>query len=198
MPENLHPYNFSIDRKQREQLLGQKGHVLWLFGLSGSGKSTIADALAARLHQDSRFSFVLDGDVLRKGLNKDLGFSDEDRAENLRRAAEVAKVLCESGMIVIVSFITPLETNRKLIRSILGDADLSFVFVDCPLERCEERDPKSLYKKARKGEIPNFTGVSAPFEATSSAEIRIDSENESVDSAVDKITSYLTQKSLLK
>lgn len=197
MPSNLHPYQFNITRADREKRLGQKGHVLWIYGLSGSGKSTIGNHLAMQLQSQGILNFSLDGDVLRNGLNKDLGFSSEERSENLRRAAEVAKVLVENGTFVIASFITPLEIDREQLRSILGKDDLSLLLVDCPLEICEERDPKSLYKKARKGDIPNFTGISSPFESDGSPDLIINSAEVSVEDAVLKITSYLSEKSLL-
>lgn len=170
-------HNFSLSRADRENLLGQKAAVIWFTGLSGSGKSTIANELAKLLTEEGKLVYILDGDSLRNGLNKDLGFSLEDRNENLRRAAEVAKILADLGTIVLCSFITPLEEHRGMIRQILGDELLKFCYVKCSLEKCEERDPKGLYSRARSGEIQHFTGVSSPFEEAQTAEIIVNTED---------------------
>jgi adenylylsulfate kinase len=164
MSTNIYPiFDTLLGKPEKEKLLNQKGIVIWLIGLSGSGKSTIARALENQLYKEGNFTQLLDGDNLRTGLNKDLGFSNEDRVENLRRTAETARLFANSGVITICSFITPTEVSRIQIREILKDLYFE-VFVECPLEECERRDVKGIYAKARKGEIKNFTGIDAPFE----------------------------------
>jgi adenylylsulfate kinase len=196
MPENIHPYQFQVSAEKREELLGQKGVVLWLTGLSGSGKSTIANQLSVELHQAGKLTFVLDGDVLRSGLNKDLGFTEIERTENLRRAAEVAAILRNTGAIVICTFIAPLEEQRKMIQEIVGSGFI-LCFVDCPVEDCQKRDPKGLYAKAVKGEIQDFTGISAPYEKPVNPDIRLNTSNQTVEECVEKISSYLRATSLI-
>jgi len=162
---NIHPiFDRVLSRKQQELLLNQKGKVLWFTGLSGSGKSTIAEALEKELYKNGYFVKVLDGDNIRSGINKNLGFSLEDRAENIRRIAEVAKLFLESGVIVLCSFVSPTIDIRQQAKEIIGAEDFNEIFVDTPLEVCESRDVKGLYKKARKGEIKGFTGIDSPFE----------------------------------
>ncbi|MFT4678118.1 MAG: adenylyl-sulfate kinase [Flavobacteriales bacterium] len=164
-PKNITPHAHLRSRKAREEQKGHRGKVIWFTGLSGSGKSTIADALDQLMSQSGYFTSILDGDNLRHGLNSDLSFSPEDRLENLRRAAQVSRIISDNGTIVLSAFISPLNADRELITSIVGVENIIWVYVDCPLSVCEARDPKQLYKKARKGIIPNFTGISAPFEA---------------------------------
>jgi adenylylsulfate kinase len=166
------PQTFFIGRKYRELLLNQKGAVIWFAGLSGAGKTTLANALEQHLFKLGFKTFILDGDNLRSGLCNDLGFSDDDRSENIRRAAEVAKLMVESGMIVLSAFVTPFEKDRQLLRD-LFKTDLITVFVDCPLKVCEERDTKGLYRKAREGEVKNFTGISSPFEIPHEPDITV-------------------------
>jgi adenylyl-sulfate kinase len=181
-------YEFSISKKSQEELLGSKGKVYWLFGLSGSGKSTIANGVQKKLNDKKSYSILLDGDTVRAGLCKDLGFSKEDRTENLRRVAELAKVQAHNGIPTLCSFITPLKEHRKLIQEILGD-DLNLVFIDTSLEECIERDPKGLYKKAKQGLIKGFTGIDSPFEEATSDEVTMilsTSEN-SIEELVDKL-----------
>jgi bifunctional enzyme CysN/CysC len=163
--ENITPHDFAISTTQRSELTGHTGKVLWFTGLSGSGKSTIADALSQRLHAEGIAHTVLDGDNLRQGLNRDLGFTEADRVENIRRTAEVAALMADAGLIVLVSLISPYEKDRQGAKDIIGEHRFAEIFVDTPLEVCEQRDPKGLYKKARAGEIPNFTGIGAPYEA---------------------------------
>ena len=163
--ENITPYNFAITTAQRSELTGQSGKVLWFTGLSGSGKSTIADALSKKLHAEGVSHTILDGDNLRHGLNRDLGFTEADRVENIRRTAEVAALMADAGLIVLVSLISPYEKDRQGAKDIIGEHRFAEIFVDTPLEVCEQRDPKGLYRKARAGEIPNFTGIGAPYEA---------------------------------
>ena len=174
-----------VNRKEKELLLNQKGKVLWFTGLSGAGKSTVADQLEKKFLQEGILSKILDGDELRNGLNKNLGFSEADRMENIRRTAEVAKLLCEMGVMVIVSLITPTQAMRDLARHIIGDTDFIEAYINSSLKTCERRDVKGLYKKARAGEIPNFTGIAAPYEIPASPDLVIDTENYSVSESVD-------------
>lgn len=184
----------NITRKEREQRYGQRSVVIWLTGLSGSGKSTLAFALEKELFAHERACYVLDGDNIRHGLNRDLGFSEQDRKENLRRIGEVAKLFMDAGNIVIAAFISPHAQDRQMVRDLFDEGDFIEVYIDCSLSACEERDPKGLYKKARAGEIPNFTGVSAPYEAPQQPELTIDTEHESVEQCVAKIIAELHQR----
>ena len=162
--QNIHLQSLSITKELREKMNGHKGQVLWLTGLSGSGKSTIANALEKELYAEGKKTYVLDGDNIRHGLNKDLGFNDKDRVENIRRVAEVAKLMCDAGLIVITAFISPFRTERDMARSLFQSGEFKEIFISTPLNIAEQRDPKGLYKKARKGEIPNFTGINSPYE----------------------------------
>jgi bifunctional enzyme CysN/CysC len=162
--QNTHRQALSISREDRERLNGHKGKVIWFTGLSGSGKSTIANSLEKELHAQGRRTYILDGDNIRQGLNKDLGFGDADRVENIRRVAEVAKILMDGGMIVMTAFISPFKAEREMARELIGTEHFVEVFVDTPLEICEQRDPKGLYKKARNGLLPNMTGINSPYE----------------------------------
>lgn len=173
-----------LAREDKEHLLGQRGCVIWMTGLSGSGKSTIALALERRLHAEGRFTTVLDGDNVRTGINNNLGFSETDRAENIRRIAEVAKLFAGQGVITICCFVSPTNAVRQQARSIIGPADFIEVFVDTPLEVCEARDVKGLYAKARAGEVKEFTGISAPFEAPASPDVRLETEGRSEQDTV--------------
>ncbi|RYZ66473.1 MAG: adenylyl-sulfate kinase, partial [Proteobacteria bacterium] len=163
--QNLSYQNFDVNRKVRAELKGQVPQIVWFTGLSGSGKSTVANLIEKRLTADGRHAYILDGDNVRHGLNKDLGFTDEDRVENVRRVGEVARLMADAGLIVLVSFISPFTNERRLAREIAGDIRFTEVYVNTPLEVCEARDPKGLYAKARRGEIKNFTGISSPYEA---------------------------------
>ncbi|HEY5326772.1 MAG TPA: adenylyl-sulfate kinase [Mucilaginibacter sp.] len=167
------PQTFFIDREYRQRLLNQKGIVIWFTGLSGSGKTTLANGLEQELFKSGFKTFILDGDNLRSGLCKDLGFSEGDRSENIRRVGEVAKLMMESGIIVLSAFVTPFEKDRNLVRKLIGENDYISVFVDCPIKVCEERDTKGLYKKAREGEIKNFTGISSPFEVPETSDLTL-------------------------
>lgn len=169
--QNLSYQSFDVNRQVRAELKGQTPHIVWFTGLSGSGKSTVANLLEKRLTAEGRHTYTLDGDNVRHGLNKDLGFTDADRVENVRRVAEVAKLMADAGLIVLVSFISPFRNERQLAREVAGDIAFTEVYVDTPLEICEARDPKGLYAKARKGEIKNFTGISSPFEAPMNADV---------------------------
>lgn len=165
MAENIHPeFARMLKRADKEKLLRQRGLVVWLYGLSGSGKSTLANAVERRLHAEGRYTQILDGDNIRTGLNSNLGFSDEDRAENIRRIAEVAKLFLNAGCITLTSFITPLRSLRAAAREIVGADDFLEIYVRAPFEICAERDPKGLYAKAARGEIAQFTGKDSAFE----------------------------------
>ena len=170
-----------VRRDERESLLGQKGLAVWMTGLSGAGKTTLARAVERRLHDAGRLACVLDGDVLRAGLNSNLGFSDADRSENIRRVAETARLLVSHGVIAVVATISPTENLRTLARGILGEADFLEVFVHCPIEVCERRDVKGLYRRARSGQLPGFTGVSAPFDVPTSPAVTLRTDALSVD-----------------
>jgi bifunctional enzyme CysN/CysC len=162
--DNIHTQALSINRAAREKQHGHKGKVIWFTGLSGSGKSTIANALEVELHKQGKHTYLLDGDNIRQGLNKDLGFTDADRVENIRRIAEVAKLMMDAGLVVMTAFISPFKREREMARHLIGEENFIEVFVDTPIEICEERDPKGLYKKAREGKLPNFSGISSPYE----------------------------------
>lgn len=162
--QNVHRQALSIGRADRERLNGHRGKVIWFTGLSGSGKSTLANAVEKELHAQGKRTYILDGDNVRQGLNKDLGFTDADRVENIRRVAEVAKLMMDAGLIVMTAFISPFRAERQMARELIGEDHFIEVYVDTPLEICEERDPKGLYKKARRGELPNMTGINSPYE----------------------------------
>ena len=183
----------------RQEIFGQQGTTLWFTGLSGSGKSTLAFTLEHMLVKDKFKSYVLDGDNIRHGLNSNLGFSDADREENIRRVGEVSKLFADAGLIVLSSFISPFKKDRKLVRKIHDDAGLNFleIYIDTPLAVCEERDPKQLYAKARRGEIPNFTGISSPYEEPDDAEIIIPVANTPEQSS-QQILDYLRQHQIIK
>jgi len=189
--QNLYPTESTINAQRRSQLMGHKGKVIWLTGLSGSGKSTVADALESRLHQMGIHSYILDGDNIRAGLNKDLGFTDADRVENVRRTAEVAKLMADAGLVVITAFISPFRSERDMARSLFDEGDFAEVFLDVSLEVAEQRDPKGLYKKARRGELPHFTGIDSPYQAPESADLRLDTSKLSVDACVDELLKLL-------
>jgi adenylylsulfate kinase len=171
--------------------------TIWLTGLSGSGKSTIAVAAERELTNRGRLAFVLDGDNIRHGLNAKLGFSPEDRAENIRRIGEVSKLFTEAGMIVFASFISPYRSDRDAVRALMGPGDFVEIYLDASLETCEQRDVKGLYKKARAGEIPEFTGISAPYEAPESPELVLDTNRQSIEESVGKLVEYLDAKGYL-
>jgi adenylylsulfate kinase len=178
-------------REDREAVLGQRGVTVWLTGLSGSGKSTVAVAAEHALVQRGRLAYVLDGDNIRHGLNSNLGFSPEDRSENIRRIGEVAKLFTDSGVIVFSSFISPYRGDRDNARALMGEGDFVEVLVDASLETCEGRDVKGLYQKARAGEIPEFTGISAPYEAPETPELVLDTNTQSVEESVAQLVAYL-------
>src|SRR5262249_9293687 len=187
----------AVPREDREQLNGHKGCTVWLTGLSGSGKSTIAVDLEERLCERGVRTYILDGDNIRHGLNKNLGFSPEDRTENIRRIGEVAKLFTDAGLVAITAFISPYRADRDQVRALMKPGDFVEIFVDCPVEVCEQRDVKGLYKKARAGEIKEFTGISAPYEAPASPELTLKSHELSVDAAVEKVVGYLASKGIV-
>jgi adenylylsulfate kinase len=187
----------AVTRDDREKLNGHKGCTVWLTGLSGSGKSTIAVDLEKALLSRGTRAYILDGDNVRHGLNKNLGFSPEDRTENIRRIGEVAKLFTEAGMVAVTAFISPYRADRDQVRAIMADGDFIEVHVDCPVEVCEQRDVKGLYKKARAGEIKEFTGISAPYEAPAKAELTIESSKLSVAESVARILGYLESRGII-
>jgi len=188
MSTNLTQHNFTVTRDRREQVNGQKGMVLWFTGLSGSGKSTIANALDDELNKLGKKTYILDGDNIRMGLNKDLSFSPEDRKENIRRISEVAKLFADSGTIVLTAFISPYILDRQAARDLIGE-DFNEVFIDADVEECIKRDPKGLYKKALAGEIKGFTGIDAPYEKPTNAEIII--KNLSIPESVEYLLKFI-------
>lgn len=196
---NVHWHDGEVSREDRTQLLGQKGVTLWFTGLSGSGKSTIAVALEKTLYQHGKLIYRLDGDNIRLGINKNLGFSAQDRSENIRRIGEIAKLFVDAGVIVLASFISPYTADRDRVRQLHGDAGCDFVevFVDCSLDQAEIRDPKGLYKKARAGEIKNFTGIDDPYEVPPHPEIHLRSDQMSVEQEVDIIINYLREHAFI-
>ena len=196
---NVHWHGGEINRPERAQLLGHGGATLWFTGLSGSGKSTIAVALEQALYQRGVLVYRLDGDNIRLGINKNLGFSAEDRAENIRRVGEVSKLFVDGGVIVLSSFISPYLVDRQIVRELHEADNMPFieVFVDCSLEAAEERDPKGLYKKARAGEIKNFTGIDDPYEAPEAPEVHLHTDRQSLEEEVEQLLELLEQQGLI-
>ena len=196
---NITWHEGEVTREQRQQSLGQKGATLWMTGLSASGKSTIAVVLEQALLAQGRHAYRLDGDNIRHGLNRNLGFSAEDRAENIRRIGEVARLFADAGILAITSFISPYRADRDMVRKLHEEAGLPFVevYVDCPLEEAEKRDPKGLYKKARAGQIKGFTGIDDPYEAPEQAELVLPTHELSVEQSVQRILDLIEQRGLL-
>ncbi len=189
---NIYPiFDKMLSRKDKEQLLGQRGTMLWFTGLSGSGKSTIAIALERELHKRGLLCRILDGDNIRTGINANLGFSVEDRCENIRRVAEVAKLFVDTGIITIAAFVSPTEELRNIAERIIGQADFKEIYISTPIEECERRDVKGLYARARKGEVKNFTGISAPFEAPQHPALSLDTSRLSVEECVNSLLHLL-------
>jgi bifunctional enzyme CysN/CysC len=187
----------SIDKSARSALLGQKPLVVWLTGLSGAGKTTIANLVEARLHQHGRATYLLDADDVRHGLNRDLGFTDADRIENIRRVSEVAKLMVDGGLIVLVAFISPFRGERRRARELMADDEFFEVYVNAPLSVVEERDPKGLYRKARRGELKNFTGIDSPYEPPEHPELEIYTPACEPDEAADELIAGLRRNGLL-
>lgn len=190
--ENIYPiFDRMLQRSDKEALLSQHGVMLWFTGLSGSGKSTVAIALERALHAQGKLCRILDGDNIRTGINAGLGFSAEDRLENIRRIAEVGKLFVDTGIITIAAFVSPTNELRELARSIIGEEDFKEIYISTPLEECERRDVKGLYARARRGEVKNFTGISAPFEAPTAPALSIDTTHCSVEESVAQIMRLL-------
>jgi adenylylsulfate kinase len=198
MSNNIIWHSHPVDKQTRSQQKHQQPRVIWFTGLSASGKSTIAGALEQILTQHGYHTYLLDGDNVRHGLCKDLGFSDEDRKENIRRVGEVAKLNADAGLISLAAFISPFRSDRRIVRNILNEDEFIEVFVDASLEVCKERDPKGLYEKAIRGEIKQFTGIDSPYEAPENPEIHIQAGKVSVAEAVNQILAYLDENGILK
>jgi bifunctional enzyme CysN/CysC len=194
---NTYFQSFEITKSARARLKGHKSALLWFTGLSGAGKSTIADQLEKKLHALGKHTFVLDGDNVRHGLNRDLGFTEADRVENIRRVAEVAKLFVEAGLITIVAFISPFRAEREMARELVGPDEFFEIFVNTPLETCEQRDPKGLYKKARRGELRNFTGLDSPYEAPANPEIVLDALKNSASDLAGRVIDFMQLSGLL-
>ena len=193
---NITWHDTTITKKDRRLKNGHGSCVLWFTGLSGSGKSTVANAVSNELYRQGINEYVLDGDNIRHGLNKDLGFSEYDRTENIRRIGEVAKLFVDSGKVITTAFISPFRSDREQVRALFEEGEFIEVFVNCPLEECERRDPKQLYAKARRGEIKDFTGIDSPYEAPTNPEITLRSDLLSVEEAVEQVFAYLREKNI--
>src|SRR6202047_763596 len=189
--QNVHWQVLDVDKQLRARQKGQKACVLWLTGLSGAGKSTIANRIQKNLAAAGRHTYLLDGDNVRHGLNKDLGFTAQDRVENIRRVAEVSRLMVDAGLIVLVSFISPFRSERRMARALFAPGEFFEVFIDTPLPEAERRDVKGLYRKARRGELKNFTGIDSPYEAPENPEIRIDTTTLTPEQAADQIVAHL-------
>ncbi len=191
-------HDTEVTKQERRRRNNHKSAIIWFTGLSGSGKSTIACALEKRLHEKSAQTYILDGDNMRYGLNSDLGFTSEDRKENIRRIGEVSKLFVDAGIIVLSSFISPFIEDRRFVRGIVSNDEFIEIYVKCPLEICEHRDPKGLYSKARKGEIKHFTGIDSPYEEPVSPEVTIDTSLTDIDESVNQIIEYLTRRAYIQ
>lgn len=191
-------HDHKVERSEREQFLKQKGVVLWFTGLSGSGKSTIANEVSYKLHKMGKVSYILDGDNIRHGLNKDLGFSPEDRKENIRRISEVANLFADAGLITITAFISPYRVDRDFCRNLVGEGRFIEIYAKASLDTCEKRDPKGMYKKVRAGIIKEFTGISAPYEEPLNPELIIDTDKESIEDSTNKVIDKIEELGLLR
>ncbi len=194
---NVTWHEHAVTSEERERIKGQKGAVLWFTGLSGAGKSTIANTVDHKLHAAGKHTDLLDGDNIRHGLNKNLGFSAEDRAENIRRIGEVAKLFADAGLIALTAFISPYRRDRDAVRALLPAGEFIEIYVNASLETCEGRDPKGLYKKARAGQIKGFTGIDDPYEEPSAPELVLDSNSKGIDELADEVVAFLKSKGLL-
>ena len=196
--ENIIPHQFAISANQRNSLKGHRAAVLWFTGLSGSGKSTIADRVEQLLLAEGVHTYLLDGDNIRTGLNRGLGFSEEDRTENIRRIAEVCKLFLDAGLVALSAFVSPLKSDREQVKSIVGADNFIEIFINTSLAECERRDVKGLYKKARAGEIKNFTGIDAPYEVPEQPTITINTATMSIDQSAEEIVNYLLNVKKIK
>jgi adenylylsulfate kinase len=192
--ENIYPIKTKVSKADRERMLKQRALLVWFTGLSGSGKSTLAVQLEAELHERGYKTYLLDGDNIRAGINKDLTFSDEGRIENIRRIGEVSKLMMDAGVVVLSAFISPFRSDRQQVKNIVGAENFVEVFVDAPLEICEQRDVKGLYKKARAGEVKNFTGIDSPYEAPQSPDIHIRTDELSVNQSIEKLLTFIAPR----
>lgn len=198
MKENIVWHSHGVSKTQRQQLNQHKSAILWFTGLSGSGKSTVADALEQALHQRGVRTYLLDGDNVRHGLCGDLGFSDQDRQENIRRVGEVAKLMADAGQITLSAFISPFRQEREMVRDLVDDGEFIEVFVDTPFEVCAQRDPKGLYAKALRGEIKNFTGIDSDYQAPQQPQIHLKTAEQSIEQSVTTIIEYLLGKGIIE
>lgn len=195
---NIVWHEHHVTKKERLDFKNQKPCILWFTGLSGSGKSTVANAVESKLLELRKHTYLLDGDNIRMGLNKDLTFSDEDRIENIRRIGEVSKLFVDSGTIVLAAFISPFIQDRQMLKALVNEDEFIEVYIDTPLDVCENRDPKGLYKKARNGSIPNFTGISSPYEVPNKADIHIETDKINIEESANKVITYLKDKGYLE
>lgn len=191
MTNHIYPIQTQVSKQQREQLFQQRATLIWFTGLSGSGKSTLAVQLEAQLHALGFKTYLLDGDNIRSGINKDLSFTDEGRIENIRRIGEVSKLMLDAGVIILSAFISPFKSDRAQVKNIVGEENYIEVFVDTPLEICEQRDVKGLYKKARAGEIKNFTGIDSPYEKPEKADVVVPTDQMSVNESLDLLLNFI-------
>jgi len=198
MADNIHPFQHRVARSLKEQRNSHKSKVLWFTGLSGSGKSTVANATEAILHERGMQTYILDGDNVRMGLNKDLGFTASDRTENIRRISEVAKLFVDSGSVVLTAFISPYILDRADAKKTIGSDDFIEIFVSADLSVCEKRDPKGLYKKARSGEIKNFTGIDAPYEEPVNPDLIIKTDKYTIEECAKQVVEYMLEKKIIK
>jgi adenylylsulfate kinase len=197
MAQNIVWHNTTVTKEDRQKLNGHKSGILWFTGLSASGKSTLANALEKELHIRGLRTYLLDGDNIRHGINKDLGFSPEDRTENIRRIGEVAKLFVDAGSLVLTAFISPYQADRQLARSLVDEGEFIEIYVKCSIETCEQRDPKGLYKKAKNGEIPEFTGISSPYEEPEKPELIVENDKQTLEQSVEQIIAYLIEKKFI-
>ncbi|PFW20248.1 adenylyl-sulfate kinase [Bacillus thuringiensis] len=197
MDTNITWHTASVSKDDRRVKNGHHSLVIWFTGLSASGKSTVANAVARKLFEKNIGNYVLDGDNIRHGLNKDLGFSESDRMENIRRIGEVAKLFVDQGAVVLTAFISPFRVDRKQVRDLLAADEFIEIFVKCPIEECEKRDPKGLYKKARKGDIKDFTGIDSPYEEPEQAELIVETHKYSIEECAEQIVKYLQERSFI-
>jgi len=194
MKENIIPHSYQVSKKDRQVANNHNSFLMWFTGLSGSGKSTIANVVEQELHKQGIKTYTLDGDNIRKGINNDLTFAPEDRTENIRRIAEISNLMLDAGIVVLAAFVSPYKKDRENIRSIVKDVNFVEIFINTSVEECERRDVKGLYKKARAGEIKNMTGISAPYEAPEKPDIEIKTEEETIEHAVQRIVDYINTK----